>query len=218
MPGFFITFPLRRLCLSGTVSLIFLVSLAGCATKNSPTDALSANSQAANQATALIQNAEATALMSKAQVQATSILLTANAPANTPPPSPVPVNPDQVLTPNSSQTIVQPIPTNKVVDESIKLFGVHIGGDGGFIAVEFSAPPAVAAKWYDGTVYVIDESSGIIYKDIPVMEVIGPLFAKPKLPGQGGYVMFYNTNNAIKPGSVLTVVLGDFKQEHVIVQ
>ena len=48
--------------------------------------------------------------------------------------------------------------------------------------------------------------------------MIGPLIARPKEDGQLGYVMFMNAPQPLQPGSRVTVVLGNFKQEHVVVK
>jgi hypothetical protein len=95
------------------------------------------------------------------------------------------------------------------------LVNVEIGQESGTILVQFKAPPSLARKWQQGSVYVVDEATGNVYSEIPVAPVIGPLFARPKEAGQVGYVMFSNAPTALQPGTRVTVVLGDFKQEHV---
>jgi hypothetical protein len=50
------------------------------------------------------------------------------------------------------------------------------------------------------------------------MPLLGPLIGRPAHAGQIGYVMFVNTPPGLQSGARVTVVLGDFKQEHVIVQ
>lgn len=211
----------RPIIICMAISILGMVILPGCLSQTPSPNDLSVSDNAALEATEMIQKAEATALVIRAKAQATIIVLTAEAPAEAAqaPTDPISVPEDNTTRQFSTPTAKLPTrPTQTIISQTIVLFGVHIGGDGGFINVEFTAPPPIVAKWYDGSVYVIDELTGIKYKDIPVMPVIGPLFAKPKIAGQGGYVMFYNLKNAIKPGSVLTVVLGDFKAEHVIVQ
>jgi hypothetical protein len=49
------------------------------------------------------------------------------------------------------------------------------------------------------------------------MPTVGPLLGRPKEPGQIGYVMLVNAPPGLHPGSIVTVVLGDCKQEHVTV-
>jgi len=101
---------------------------------------------------------------------------------------------------------------------AVDLLGVEIGSDSGLILVKFKAPPSLARKWQRGAVYVVDEATGGIYNDIPVAPIIGPLFARPKAVGQQGYVMFKNTGPGLNSGARVTVVLGGFKQEHLIVK
>ena len=98
------------------------------------------------------------------------------------------------------------------------MLGVEIGRESGLILVQFKAPPSLARKWQQGMVYVVDEATGSLYNEIPVAPVVGPLFARPKVAGQTGYVMFSNAPVALQAGSRVTVVLGDFKQQHVAVK
>jgi hypothetical protein len=84
--------------------------------------------------------------------------------------------------------------------------------------VGFKVPPRTAENWWQGSVYVIDEGTGTVYKDIPVAPIIGPLLAKPVEEGQIGYAMLNNYRNGVKSGSVVSVVLGKFKREHITVQ
>ena len=84
--------------------------------------------------------------------------------------------------------------------------------------VQFRAPARTVAKWYQGMISVIDESSGTEYTEIPSVGAIGPLISRPQLDGQLGYVMLTNAPVPLKPGAVVTVVLGDFKQEHLVIQ
>jgi hypothetical protein len=96
-----------------------------------------------------------------------------------------------------------------------------VGTETGLILVQFKAPPAVARKWQQGMVYVVDEATGAKYNEIPVLPIVGPLFGRPKEAGQTGHVMFANAAPGaagLRRGSVVTVVLGAFKQEHVTVQ
>ena len=79
----------------------------------------------------------------------------------------------------------------------------------------------MARKWQQGMVYVVDEATGAKYTEIPVLPVVGPLFGRPNQAGQTGHVMFTNATPGaagLRRGSVVTVVLGAFKQEHVTVQ
>jgi hypothetical protein len=100
----------------------------------------------------------------------------------------------------------------------VELLGVGFAADGDFIMVSFRALPEVARNWQSGMVYLVDEATGAVYNEIPVMPIVGPLFGRPVQRGQEGYVMFVNAARGLKPGSVVTVVLGEFKQEHITVE
>ena len=63
----------------------------------------------------------------------------------------------------------------------------------------------------------ISEMFSILDKDVPMVPVIGPLFERPKNENQLAYVMLVNPSFNIKSGSVLTVVLGNYKREHYTV-
>jgi hypothetical protein len=47
---------------------------------------------------------------------------------------------------------------------------------------------------------------------------LGPLISRPATAGQTGYVMLVNAPTRLNPGAVVTVVLGKYKQKHVLVQ
>jgi hypothetical protein len=95
---------------------------------------------------------------------------------------------------------------------------VALGAEGGFVVVNFMAPPAVATRWYQGAVWVEDEATGARYTEIGVLPVVGPLFGRPVEPGQPGYVMLVNAPTPLQSGAVVTVVLGDYVFEHQTVR
>jgi hypothetical protein len=98
----------------------------------------------------------------------------------------------------------------------VELLGVSLGADGAYVTILFKAPPRLAKSWQQGMVSVTDESTHVVYASIPIVPVLGALFGKPVEEGQTGYVMFSNLP-PLAAGSVVTVVLGGFKQEHVTV-
>jgi hypothetical protein len=207
------------------------ISLASCAAGSGTTvdKSASINEQAAIEATAIIQRAEATALVLQAQAKATALIQNASAP-----PAPATAAPTaiartaeatRVSTPSSvasQATEVRATPGMTATDKAglsrVELLRVDFAADGKYIYVEFRAPPRVARQWRQGNVSVIDEATGTIYSGIPVAPIIGPLIAQPVHEGQIGYVMLTNDGSGIKSGSVVTVILGDFKQEHVTVK
>jgi hypothetical protein len=102
--------------------------------------------------------------------------------------------------------------------DAVKLLGVSLSADRIYIMVSFTAPPQAVQGWGQGSIYVVDESSGALYRDIPIVPVLGTLFGRPQQEGQMGYVMLNNPADGIRSGSVVSVVLGRFKREHVMVQ
>ena len=210
---------------------IGMAPLAGCAAApGTATDkSVSVNEQAAMEATAIIQRAEATAMVLQAQAKATALVQSAGAlPVASATAAPVTVpraagatrvsTPPGVTNPAATAPLT-PISTvaGRASLSQVELLGVSFAGDANYIYVPFRAPPRVARQWRQGNVSVIDEATGTIYDGVPVAPLIGPLIAHPIRDGQIGYVMLVNTPPGIRPGSIVTVVLGDFKQEHVTV-
>jgi hypothetical protein len=219
------------------IVMIASVWVVGCTSPAVVSPAGNPKELAGIEATAIIERAQATALVLQAQVEATALISAANAAgvASTPSPAskvsvpPPPGTRPPAATPESaSATTTTAIPlasaTGKPADGdtpettntgAVELLGVEIGGESGLILVQFKAPPSLARKWQQGSVYIVDEATGSVYNEIPVAPVVGPLFGRPKVVGQVGYVMFSNAPTALQPGSRVTVVLGDFKQEHI---
>ncbi len=187
--------------------------------------------KAAAEATAIIQQAEATAMVVQARAMATAMIEKAGAVSATP----VPAKAEPTSVPTVVPTLqsvdagvatiqVQPSPEAVRVFAStptnanqVQVMDVGFGVDGRLIMVRFKAPPKIADQWWQGRVSVVDEATGTVYNEIPVTPLIGPLIGRPKIAGQIGYVMLVNTNGSLHSGSIVTVVLGDFKQEHVTV-
>jgi hypothetical protein len=181
-------------------SLVCLAALlAGCGASPAPPGA-------GAEATAIIQQAQATAAALRAQAAAPA--------APTSPPLPAAPTP----TPAAAQPAPASLAAEEPVSGTIEVTGAGYAADGAYIIVRFKAPPQVARRWMQGTVSVTDEATGQIYGEIPTMPLIGPLIGHPAQAGQPGYVMLVNTPPGLPPGSLVTVLLGDFKQEHVHVQ
>jgi len=181
--------------------------------------------KAAAEATAIIQSAEATALVLQAQAKATALVQSASAAGPTPAPAstslpalqptPQPVTGAALPSPPSESVLSD---TEEADLSAVQIVRVEVGTESGLILVQFKAPPVVARKWQQGMVYVVDEATGTLYNEVPVLPVVGPLFARPMEAGQFGHVMFVNMNSSLHPGAQVTVVLGAFRQEHVTVQ
>ncbi len=210
------------------ITAAFILSVAaGCGSPGNSSSEPTLKDKAAAEATAIIQRAEATAIVLQAQATASAMLDRAKsepptaAPivvTATPEPVPASIVPSPAGTNSATVLPTASVPTaTQTVTPSVELLGVGFAADGGYIMIQFKADPRVTHSWWQGTVSVVDESSGTIYNEIPVLPNIGPLIGRPKQVGQLGYVMLVNTDGAIHTGSIVTVVLGNFKQEHVTV-
>lgn len=222
--------------------LISAVMLAGCAgqsgVENSAPAAKAQDplAQAAAEATAIVLQARTTALIIQAQVQATALIEQAQE-------QPTAVNPAELLpaativptglpdnvssAPPAADESIAPTSTasNVVLDQPViarqgdfELYGVGYAADGGFIMINFRAPPNQVAQIYQGTVSVTDEETGEVYDEIPVIPVIGPMVGRPVEAGQRGYVMLVNRAPSLPPGALVTVILGEVRFEHIQVQ
>jgi hypothetical protein len=221
--------------------LALIVVLAGCAPAK-PTPAPDLRARAAIEATAIVERAEATAVVLRAHSAATALIRgavatatvaipapavgAATAPTLLPAPTHTPPIPPSATSPVgaasalriSGEVTVTTTATPAPDTDNVELVGVGFAVDGGMIIVQFRAPPRIARDWFQGSCWVVDEGTGTIYNDIPVMPIIGPLIARPKENGQLGYVMLMNAPQPLQPGSRVTVVLGNFKQEHIVVE
>jgi hypothetical protein len=99
-----------------------------------------------------------------------------------------------------------------------ELLGVRFAAEGVYVMVEYKSPRELAENWREGSIYFIDEKTGTAYWDIPEVPVLGLLLGKPQEDGQKGYAMFKNISAGIKLDSIVTVVLGNYKREHIIVK
>jgi len=190
------------------------------------TEGQSLKEKAALEATAIVQRAEATAIVLRAQTTAAALIRGASGPTSTPVQTYASVNVLPVTQTPAPASAVLPSPsstgavttTEEAAVAGVELLSVGFAADGELIIVNYRADPRVAQKFWPGVLSVVDEATGAVYNEVPVMPVIGPLIARPKMTGQLGYVMLVNTPPGLRAGSLVTVVLGDFKQEHVTVQ
>jgi len=209
----------QRPVILGLLLLSLISGACGAGSGNAaPADVLD---EAAAQATAIVRQAQATALVLQAQAQATAVMAQVVTSSQRPTPAPTLV----AQVPAANQPTASPLPTLPSEEEpagtlpqTIEVLRVGFAGEGGMIHIQFRAPPKEAAKWWQGDVQVIDEKTQNSYNEIPVMPKIGPLIGRPKREGQLGYVMLSNVPPYLQPGAVVTVVLGNYKFEHVTVQ
>jgi hypothetical protein len=190
-----------------TILSCLLVGLSACKSGGS-----ALRDSAAGTATALVQNAQSTALVLQAQAMATALVGTLNAPPQGP-------ASHETATPSAmGATPIATLAVSQATPGGVEIVAVTTAADGAYIMVQFRAPARLARGWNQGVVAVVDESSGNEYTEIPSVGTIGPLISKPKQDGQLGFVMLTNAPVPMKPGDLVTVILGDFKQEHLVIQ
>lgn len=197
------------------------MALSGCVPAQQASAGPDLVSQAAVEATAIIQRARATALVLQAQAQATVLVHAANEVEATPVPEvqlPAQIDEEDETMPTAIPATAAPTRVETQTRGTIELLSVGFAADGADIIVQFKGPPSLMHTWTQGNVSVTDEATGMVYDHIPVAPLIGMLLARPAHEGQIGYVMFVNTPPGLSAGARVTVVLGDFKQEHVLVQ
>jgi hypothetical protein len=102
--------------------------------------------------------------------------------------------------------------------DGVQLLSAGLAEQGGMVIVRFNGPNKLMQTWGQGSIYIVDEETGIGYKQVGVAPVLGPLFAKPGAGGGSGYVLLMNPDQGIKPGSMVTTVLGKYKRVHVKVE
>ncbi len=205
------------------VLVCLMLQAAGCTAPLPTPIAPSLKDKAAAEATLILERAEATAILLRAQATAAVLVQmghptgagTRTQPAAPPvAPTTLPVATGHAASADATQT-----PGAEASPAPPRLLGVTFAADGGMLIVHYMASPALARTWQPGNVMVIDEATGFKYSQVPVMPVIGPLIAHPVQEGQPGYVMFVNPPaNLLQAGASVTVIFGEFKQEHVVVQ
>jgi hypothetical protein len=199
------------------VALVCLAALAGCAAAPDAASGADLAGQARAEATRILQQAQATAIVLEAQTTAAAMTGRLAAPAPTPVSTLVPAaaSPASAAafspTPAAARANAGPTPL-----VGVEIVNVTFGAEGALIAVNFRAPVAIARSWTQGNVSITDEGSGTSYNFVAVAPILGPLIGHPAREGQLGYVMLVNGPPPLRPGALVTVVLGSFRQEHVV--
>jgi hypothetical protein len=111
-----------------------------------------------------------------------------------------------------------PLAATEPDPDGVQLLGAGLAEEGGMVMVRFSGPAKLMQNWGQGSIYVVDEETGIGYKQVAVSSLLGPLFAKPGANGGPGYALLINPNHGIKLGSTVTAVLGKYKRVHIKVE
>lgn len=209
--------------------LVLFSLLFGCASgpgSAAPGDILE---QAALEATAIVRQAQATAIVLQAQSQATGMIAqAANAGKslqNDQPSAPAPTTFVVVDNLSSGEDALPSEAEDEQIDseeedrdskeERVEIVSIGYGADGGMLVIHFIAPVTVVQTLFQGQVSIMDETNGAIYNEIPVIPKVGPLIGRPIEYGQLGYVMLVNTPPGLPPGSLVTVLLGEYTFEHI---
>lgn len=208
--------------------VLALVSCAAPATPDRPaapigmaTPTLDPVELAALEATRIVQSARATAIIKQAQVEAAALSQPTPVVAEMVPSPPAgtatlavtaTLVPTATVAPSGAQ-MPAPSPT-----ASIRLVRVGFAANGEYIHVEYFAPPVLISQWRQGLFSVIDEATGEVYNEVPLMPIVGPMIGRPVRPEQMAYVMLVNRVPLLQPGAMVTVVLDKFRFEHIVVE
>jgi hypothetical protein len=103
----------------------------------------------------------------------------------------------------------QPNPTTQSFLPEIM---ISICGAGDLIHARFQVDSKMKLP---GPIYLQDESTGKICV-IAVTPKIGPLMSSRKKPGNYAFCVFNNNDDSIKVGSPVTLIVGEFRREHLI--
>jgi hypothetical protein len=211
-----------------------LLAASACGSRPYPSTEGNILDQAAVEATAIIQQAQATALMIQAQAEATAMVEKAlqageeNGQNEDPTlaPTSIPLETQAVTVEAGIATpVITEVPTVQGLQlnplasqDGVALLSVSYGAEGAYIVVNFISRPEIAQTFWPGVLSVTDEATGNLYAEVPVLPIIGPLIARPREDGQPGYFMLVNAPVPIPPGSLVTVMLGEFKFEHITIK
>lgn len=90
-------------------------------------------------------------------------------------------------------------------------FIIRLSGGGDFIDVRFKVN---AEMKHPGPAYLMDEKTGKI-ATVASVPKIGLLMSRRSKVGKTAYLFLKNPDNAIKAGSLVTLVIGQFRKEHI---
>jgi hypothetical protein len=88
---------------------------------------------------------------------------------------------------------------------------ISIGGAGDLLTARYQVEDKMKRP---GPIYLQDEKTGKVCK-ITVAPKIGPLMSSRRKTGNSGFCIFQNTDFAVRPGSLVTFVIGDYRKEHI---
>ncbi len=112
-----------------------------------------------------------------------------------------------------------PPPTSPAIEErwGVRVKQVGVTADGGLLDFRYLVldTDKSMAMHQDPTTqpYIIDEASGVVINSSPTMSHKHILN-----PGLTYFELYRNPKGVVKPGSMLTVVIGDLRLEHLVAQ
>jgi len=93
-----------------------------------------------------------------------------------------------------------------------------LGGNGGFVIIGYHVNEQMALSKRGTALYIIDQASKKKL-DVQSVPILGPLFSHPmsRTPVNKGFFLIDNGERLVRPGSKITVFVGDLKQEDIVV-
>ena len=127
--------------------------------------------------------------------------------------------------PGSSPPVLIPPPSGRSAAEErigIRVVAIRSSADGFMLDFRYRVvEPDRALLVMDRSIkpYVIDEASGARFL-IPSSPKVGPMrqTTRQPEPGRDYWLLFANPARFIKPGNLVTVVIGDVRLEHLAVE
>jgi hypothetical protein len=103
----------------------------------------------------------------------------------------------------------------------VSIVGIKLSGNGYLVDFRYRViDPGKAAVLFDrkATPYLVDQASGL-KSTVPTGPRMGALRAKgTPVAGKTYFILFSNGKKVVKKGSIVDVVIGDFKAEGLIVE
>ena len=107
-------------------------------------------------------------------------------------------------------------------DSAIHVVSLRTSASGHLVDFRYTIPESGRAEAFlarEVKPYLIDQTSGVRLS-VPDAPKIGPLrqTARSQTPGRVYFALFANPGKAVKPGSKVTVVMGELRLENLSVQ
>lgn len=103
----------------------------------------------------------------------------------------------------------------------VKVMPIHLSAEGYMLDFRYRVlDPEKAAPLFDRKIkpYLVDEATGAVL-GVPEPPKVGALRNTRKpLPDRNYFILFANPGRYVQKGKKVTVVIGDFKVEHLVVE